>query len=217
MKSEADSEQPILVTVGPRPGKAEALAQPQHRLEALDRAPGREEGLEAADPRHVLLESEVGALNALLQVFGHVVEWNAGQKAVTPRRHDRGRIGAGTIRADPVRREQRLILQHLAEEPLGRFEIALGGQEEVDGIAMLVDGSVEVASLAAHLDVRFVDPNRATVRLTELPQPFLDHGSVGQNSTVQCAVIDLQAALQEQLLDVAVTERVSQVPGDRLH
>ena len=30
-------------------------------------------------------------------------------------------------------------------------------------------------------------------------------------------MVDLQAALQEQLLDVAVAERVAQVPGDRLH
>src|SRR3954468_18619393 len=44
-KTEAEREQPVLLANGPRAGKAEALAQPQHGFEALDRAPGRVEGL----------------------------------------------------------------------------------------------------------------------------------------------------------------------------
>src|SRR5689334_19108550 len=35
-KTEAEREQPVLLADRPRAGKAEALAQPQHRLEALD-------------------------------------------------------------------------------------------------------------------------------------------------------------------------------------
>ena len=44
----------------------------------------------------------------------------------------------------------------------------------------------------------------------------LDQRRVGQHPAVQGAVVHVQAALQEQLLDVAVAERVAQVPGDRL-
>src|SRR3954469_23520713 len=47
-------------------------------------------------------------------------------------------------------------------------------------------------------------------------QPALDQGRVGQHPAVQGGVIDLQAALEEQLLDVTVAERVAQVPGDGL-
>src|SRR3954469_5131893 len=65
-KAEAERKQPVLLAHGPRAGKAEALAQPQHGLEALDRAPGRVEGLEAADPRHGPLHPEVVALDPLL-------------------------------------------------------------------------------------------------------------------------------------------------------
>ena len=63
------------------PAEAEALAQPQHGFEALDGPPRRVEGPEAADPRHVLLHPEVVALDALLQVLGHVVDRRAGQQA----------------------------------------------------------------------------------------------------------------------------------------
>src|SRR4051795_2603819 len=52
--------------------------------------------------------------------------------------------------------------------------------------------------------------------LAEGAQSLLDQGRVGQHPAVQGGVIDLQAALEEQLLDVAIAERVAQIPGDRL-
>ena len=53
--------------------------------------------------------------------------------------------------------------------------------------------------------------------LRKVPQPALDQRRIGQDPAVQGGVVHLQAALQEQLLDVAVAERIAQVPGDRLH
>ena len=88
-----------------------SLAQPQHGFEALDRTPRRVEGLEAADPRHGLLDPEVIALDALLQVLGHVVHRRARQQAGFPALRDGGWVGPRTIGADPVRGEQRFLLQ----------------------------------------------------------------------------------------------------------
>jgi hypothetical protein len=109
-----------------------------------------------------------------------------------------------------------LILQHLTEKALGRIEVALGGEQEVDRLPVLVDGPVEVAPLAPHLDVGFVDAHRAAVRFAEPAKAALDGGCVGEHPAVDGGVIDLHAALQEHLLDVAVAEGVAQVPGDGL-
>src|SRR5215211_5804695 len=84
-KSEAVCEQAVLLADGPRAGKAEALAQPQHSLEALDRAPCCRGGLEAANPRHGSLDPEVVALDPLLQVLGDGVQRSARQEAGLPR------------------------------------------------------------------------------------------------------------------------------------
>ena len=54
------------------------------------------------------------------------------------------------------------------------------------------------------------------MRLAEGPQPALDQGRVGQHPAVQGGMVDLQAALEEQLLNVAVAEWVAQVPRDGL-
>src|SRR3954465_2905851 len=45
--------------------------------------------------------------------------------------------------------------------------------------------------------------------LAEGAQPLLDQGRVGQHPAVQGGVVDLQAALEEQLLDVAVAQRIA--------
>src|SRR4051812_41839470 len=66
-ETEAEREQPVLLAHGPRARKAEPLAQPQHRLKALNGASGRVEGLEAANPRHGPLDPEMVALGPLLQ------------------------------------------------------------------------------------------------------------------------------------------------------
>src|SRR4051812_10665707 len=104
-ETETDREQPVLLAHRPGTRKAEALAQPQHGLEALNGAPRCVEGLEAADPRHGPLDPEVIALDPLLQVLGDVMHRGARQQAVFPGRRDGGWIRARAVRADPVRGE----------------------------------------------------------------------------------------------------------------
>src|SRR5215207_8005572 len=79
-ETEAEREQPVLLADGPRAGKAEALAQPQHGFE----------GLEAAHPRHGPLDPEVIALDPLLQVLGDVMHRRERQQAGFPALRDRG-------------------------------------------------------------------------------------------------------------------------------
>src|SRR5215218_150881 len=158
-KTEAEREQPVLLAHRPGARKAEALAQPQHRLEPLDGPPGRVEGLEAPNPRHGSLGPDVVALDPLVEMFGDVMDRGARQEPVFPGCRDGGWVGPRTIGADPVRGEQWFILQRLAEEALGGLKVALRREEEINRRAVLVDGSVQIPPLAADLDVRFVDPD----------------------------------------------------------
>ena len=73
-ETEAEREQPVLLAHRLRARKAEALAQPQHRLEALDGAPRCVEGLEAADPRHGLVDEGLTRLERLLAVSGYTLK-----------------------------------------------------------------------------------------------------------------------------------------------
>src|SRR3954454_11324783 len=152
-KTEAEREQPVLLADGPRAGKAEPLAQPQHRLEALDGPPGRVEAWEAANPRHGPLDPEVIAFNPLLEMFGDVMHRGTRQEPVFPGCRDGGWVGPRTIGADPVGGEQRLVFQCLAEEALGRLQVALRREQEINRRAVLVDGPVQRPPLAADFNV----------------------------------------------------------------
>src|SRR3954452_13038772 len=156
------------------------------------------------------------ALDPLLQVLSDVMQRIFWQEPLFPGCGNGRRIGSGPIGADPVRREQGSVLQHLAEEAFGRLQIALRRQEKVDRDAVLVDGPVEVAPLAADLDVGLVNANRPTVRLAEGSQPALDQRRVSQDPAVHGGVIHRQAALEKELLNVAVAQGIAQVPRDRL-
>ena len=87
------------------------------------------------------------ALDPLLQVLGDVVDRRARQEPVFPGCGNGGWVGPRPIGADPVRGEQRLLFQRLAEEALGRLQVALRGEEEINQVSVLVDGPVQVAPL----------------------------------------------------------------------
>src|SRR4051794_490658 len=105
------------------------------------------------------------ALNALLQVLCDVMQRISRQEPLFPGCGNGRWMGSGPIRADPVGREQGMLLQHLAEEALGRLQVARGGEQKVDRRAMLVDGPVQVSPLAADLDIGLVNANRPAVWL----------------------------------------------------
>ena len=83
----------------------------------------------------------------------------AGQEPIFPGRRDGGRIGPRTIGSDPVGGEQRLVFQRLAEEALGGLQVALGREQKVDRVSVLVDGPVQIPPLTPDLDVCLVDPD----------------------------------------------------------
>src|SRR4051794_21503092 len=61
-----------------------------------------------------------------------------------------------------------------------------------------------------------VNAKRPAVRLAEGSQPALDQRRIGQNPAVQDGMVHRQAALPEQLLDVAIAQGIAQIPRDGL-
>ncbi|MBP2444032.1 hypothetical protein JOH51_001471 [Rhizobium leguminosarum] len=173
--------------------------------------------MEAANFWHVLLHPEMVTLNALLEMLGHIMHGIWMQKPLVNRRFDRRWEDIGTVNADLRRGEQWLVLQHLAEKPLGGIEIALGSQQKIDRMSTLVDGPVQISPFAADLHIGLIDAHRAAMWPTELTQPLLDDRRVGQNPAVDGAMIDLEATFPEHLLKIAIAERITQIPTDSLH
>ncbi len=55
------------------------------------------------------------------------------------------------------------------------------------------------------------------MRPAKLAQPLFDDRRIGEDPPIDGAVVDLEAALAEHLLKISIAERVTQIPGHRLH
>jgi hypothetical protein len=77
------------------------------------------------------------------------------------------------------------------EKPQRGFLVAMGGEEEIDGLAVPVDGAVEVFPLAFDLDVRLIHPPAlADQALSPFPESGLPFQRELLNSAVDVRIID---------------------------
>ena len=107
----------------------------------------------------------------------------------------------------------RRISERLAEQAFGRSGIAQAREHEVDRGAGGIDGSVEVAPTALDTNVGFIDTPGLVGWCEMTAQPLLQFGTVALDPAPDCRVVRFQAALAEQLFDIAERERIPKVPA----
>src|SRR5215469_10999832 len=107
----------------------------------------------------------------------------------------------------------RWIVERLAEQAFGRRRIAQRRQQEVDSSPRGINGPIKVTPTALHTNVRLIDPPGFVGRLEMTAQPLFQFGTVTLHPTPDRRVIRLQAALGEQLFDIAQRERISKIPA----
>ena len=107
----------------------------------------------------------------------------------------------------------RRISERLAEQAFGRSGITQAREHEVDRGTGGIDGSVEVASTALDTNVGFIDTPGRVGWFEMTAQPLLQFGTVALDPAPDCRVVRFQAALAEQLFDIAERERIPKVPA----
>ncbi len=139
---------------------------------------------------------------------------------VMPRRWDQlledGRVDRGGVCHDLAGRH----LQHLQrslEEPAGRSRVAARGDEHVDDLPVLVDGAVHVPPDTIDLHRRLIHEPPVTRGVTSKPGGVCEQGRKPLHPTEQRDVVDLNAAFEEELFDVAIGQAIPQVPLHRNH
>src|SRR5215213_9037524 len=103
----------------------------------------------------------------------------------------------------------------LAKEPLRRFGIAFGREQEVDRLAAAVYRPVQVGPAALYLHIRLIHPPRAVAQPQVRPDPLLDLRRVGLDPAVNGRVVHGYAAVGEHQLEVAVADGEHEVPANR--
>ena len=135
---------------------------------------------------------------------------------VDNRRHDdpvRGAVAPEAI-GDKAVRDTAAPLEQLAKEPRGGVAIPTGLEQDVDDLAILVDGPPEVLTPAANGHEEFVQ----MPRVTDWPRATPDAPYVGHTKDLAPLPNGLvrhgDAALGKQVFDVAETEGETVVEPD---
>jgi hypothetical protein len=129
---------------------------------------------------------------------------------------DPGVVRAALVDVDDL--GNAVVLDGAREEPPCRTTIAFGGQQEVDGVALLIKRAMPIPVLAADLDVRlvqspaFADRAYASFALP-LTKSFLQYRNQLHDPAVNGGMIDEQAALSHHLFEIAQTQRVGDIPS----
>jgi hypothetical protein len=100
---------------------------------------------------------------------------------------------------------------------MGCLGVAPRGDTDVDDLPELVDGAVDIPPLAGDLHVRLIHLPAISHAMPAGPGGVGQQRREPQHPPVDGDVVDLDAPLDEQLLDISVGQAEAQVPADREH
>jgi hypothetical protein len=103
----------------------------------------------------------------------------------------------------------------LDEELLRGGRVPLLGEQHVDDLPVLVDRPVQVPPPAGHLDVGLIDEPPVTGRVPARSSGVGEQRREPLHPPVHRHVVDLRAALGQQLLHVPIRQAVPEIPADR--
>ena len=102
--------------------------------------------------------------------------------------------------------------ERLAEERLGGGEATIATEQEVDGLAVLVDGAIQIVPLGFDRDVRLIDTPRRADHPREPVPALLKFWDVSRDPPEDRAMRDLDAALRHHLDQIPIRKSIGDVP-----
>src|SRR5450830_88847 len=98
------------------------------------------------------------------------------------------------------------------EEPHGRCLVTLSAQQEIDGLSLFVDGTIQVFPLSNDLDRGFIHSPAATNRAFIFSECFFDQRQKPDCPAVDGGMVDNDATFLHHFFEMAVAEWVSCIP-----
>ena len=125
---------------------------------------------------------------------------------------DGGGIGLAPIDGDRLRHP--MTADGFGQKASGGWLVPLGREEEIDGLAGLIDGAVAIGPLAFHPDIGLVQAPAAPHRPLAAMKGFLQPRAVGDDPAVDGGVIDGNPTFLHQFFNVTRTRWICHVPSD---
>src|SRR5947208_3922708 len=119
-------------------------------------------------------------------------------------------VGAQLVGRHPRRREA-LFAEQLAHELDGRRPVSATLDQDLQDLALVVDGTRQIHVLARDPDDHFVEMPAVARPRTAPPQTPSDRRSEFEHPTANALVGDVEPTLGKQLLDIAIAESETKV------
>src|SRR4051812_25815878 len=206
---------PLRRHVVPGHGTHLSLGQHRHRLHPDQGAPSRPEALKAEHRPGQALNAAVILLDLVVEPAPAAVAGEAPELTTPLHLAQRAGIALEAVGHDLPWVAGVLATKRLAEETFGGLLVALGAEQEVDGLPGAVDGAIEVAPLPVHSHVRLIGVPRSVAGPEMEAYALLELRCEALDPAVHGRVVDLDAAVGEHALEVAVADRELQIPAHR--
>ena len=187
-----------------------ALADHVHEFDAGEHAVGGAERFEVEHRPSHPLDGAMVLFDDVVEVFDLV--HHDRHVAAGVDRIDRRLVGAALVHRDLVRLAVRS--HGLVEEALCCDHVALGREQEVDGLSFLIDGAVQVFPDAFDLDVGLIHAPAAADWALVFPGYLLDQGQETNRPPIDRRMVDRHAALFHHFFQVPVAQRICCVPAN---
>lgn len=124
-------------------------------------------------------------------------------------------VGRGFVCHNDDRPMQAHPLNRLVQKGLCRLRIPSCGKTEVDHLPVRIDGTPQVAPLAADADIGFIDMPVDAGSAQVFLGPFCDLRTKLLNPAIHGRPVNGDPALCEQVNDILIGQRVAQIPPYR--
>src|ERR1700732_5511514 len=119
-------------------------------------------------------------------------------------------VGAQLVGRHPCRREA-LFAEQLAHQLDGRRSVSTALDQDLEDLALVVDGTPQIHALARDPDDHFVEMPTIARSRTAPPQTPSDRRSEFEHPTANALVGEIEPTLGKQLLDIAIAQGETKV------
>ena len=193
------------------------LADPVSQLEAGERRRRGEERFETLQGPTPRFDAAMVLLDDVVQVLVRANAHIAPLQMLPSKPPQCGATRHVTIERDGAREALAVRVERLAKEGLGCSDSAVAAQQEVDGLAVLVNRPILVVPLSPNADVRLVGSPRPTDAATESVPVLLKFRHESKGPSKDCRVHYADAPLGHHLHQVAIGEPIADVPPHTEH
>src|SRR5580693_2062375 len=129
-----------------------------------------------------------------------------------------GRAMRGLIAIErDLMRQSPLAPESPSEEHLGRGDVSLGAKQNIDGLSLFVDGTIEIGPATLDFDVGFVDAPGLAHRASKAVPALFEFRRIALDPPHDRRVRQRKPALGHHLHEITKAEFVPQIPAHAEH